>query len=359
MDKLYEKLPSNDDEQFCRAMQMVTISSLPMVLLTAIKLKVLEVIAEAGPDAQLSANEIASSLSITNPDASVMLDRMLRLLASHSVVTCTKRDHLGEKPVRAYGLTPVAKYFVPNEDGVSLGPMMELVQGEVFIQSWYKLKDCVIEGGIPFNKVHGKHLFEFSSLNGSFNQVFNKAMMHTSFFVIKGILKCYHGFDNLKRLVDVGGGLGVTINMIVSKYPSIKGINYDLPHVIQHAPVYPGIEHVGGDMFKDVPQGDAILLKWILHDWTDDHCLKLLKNCYKALPEDGMVIVVDAVLNFVPDSSVSTKLDMNADAIMMTQDPGGKERTEDEFLSLAKAAGFSGIRKKCLVCSYGVMEFYK
>nr|XP_043633163.1 caffeic acid 3-O-methyltransferase-like isoform X2 [Erigeron canadensis] len=339
-------------------MQLVTISSLPMVLLTAIKLKVLEVIAEAGPDAQLSASEIASTLSITYPGAPIMLDRMLRLLASHSVVTCTQRE-LEEKPVRAYGLTPVAKYFVPNEDSVSLAPMMELVQGEVFIQSWYKLKDCVLEGGIPFDEVHGANTFELPAVNGSFNEIFNKAMVHHSTIVIKEMLKCYHGFDNLKRVVDVGGGLGVTIKMIVSKYPFIEGINYDLPHVIQHAPTYPGIQHIGGDMFQDVPQGDAIFLKWILHDWSDDHCLKLLKNCYKALPDNGMVIVVDAILSFVPDSSVSTKMNMNTDAIMMTQDPGGKERTEDEFLALAKKAGFSGIRKRCLVCNFWVMEFYK
>nr|XP_043613035.1 caffeic acid 3-O-methyltransferase-like [Erigeron canadensis] len=358
MDELCEILPSNNDEQFSYAMQLVTISSLPMVLLNTIKLKLLEVIAEAGPDAQLSANEIASTLSITYPGAPDMIDRMLRLLASHSVVTCTQRDH-GKKPVRAYGLTPLAKYFVPNEDGVSLGPVMEFIQEEAYIKSWYKLKDCVLEGGIPFNAAHGENTFELPTLNLKFNEALNKAMVHHSTIVIREILKCYHGFDNLKSVVDVGGGLGVTINMIVSKYPFLKGINYDLPHVIQHAPIYPGIEHVGGDMFQYVPQGDAIFLKWILHDWSDDHCLKLLKNCYKALPNKGMVIVVDAILTFVPDSSVSAKINMNVDAIMMTQAPGGKERTEDEFLSFVKEAGFRGIRKRCLVCNLWVMEFYK
>ena len=57
---------------------------------------------------------------------------------------------------------------------------------------------------------------------------------------MKTILECYHGFDNLKSVVDVGGGLGITINMIVSKHPTIKGINFDLPHVTRHAPLYPG-----------------------------------------------------------------------------------------------------------------------
>lgn len=132
MDKSCDTLSPNE-EQFTCAMQLVTASSLTMVLMTAIKLKVLEAIAESEP---LSAHEIASRLSIPNPDATDMLDRMLRLLASHGVVTCSQRDD-DLKPLRVYGLTPVSKFFIPNEDGVSLGPLMELVQGEVFIESWY------------------------------------------------------------------------------------------------------------------------------------------------------------------------------------------------------------------------------
>ncbi|KAL8244779.1 hypothetical protein R6Q59_011037 [Mikania micrantha] len=180
---------------------------------------------------------------------------------------------------------------------------------------------------------------------------------HTS-IVMKEVLECYDGFNDVKRVVDVGGGLGITINMIVTKHPNIMGINFDLPHVTKCAPFYQGVEHVGGDMFKEVPQGDAIFMKWILHDWSDDHCVKLLKNCYKALPYNGKVIVVDAILSFVPDTSSSTKINSHMDAIMLANHHG-KERTEDEFLALAKSAGFMGLRKICFACNFWVMEFYK
>ncbi|KAI3512546.1 hypothetical protein L1887_19862 [Cichorium endivia] len=349
---------SNSEEHFNYAMQLVTCASLPMVLLNAIKLKVFDTIAYAGPDARLSAHEIASRLSITNEDAPTMLDRMLRLLASHSVVTCSQRDH-DCKLVRVYGLAPVAKNFIPNEDGVSLGPMMELHHDKLTIDPWFKLDDSVREGGIPFDKVHGMNAFEYMGLDARFNALFNKAMVDTSIIVVKEILNCYHGFDNLKCLVDVGGGLGVTLNMIISKHPTIKGINLDLPHVIQHAPSYRGIEHVGGDMFQNVPQADGVFMKWVLHGSSDDRCVKLLKNCYKALPKDGKVIVVDTILPFLPDTSSSVRAAIHLDVTMLTQAPGGKERTEDEFLALAKAAGFGGMRKKCFVCSFWVMEFYK
>ncbi|XP_022013720.1 caffeic acid 3-O-methyltransferase-like [Helianthus annuus] len=107
-----------------------------MVLATVINLKVLEAIAEAGPDAKLTAHEIVSRLLISNQDALDMVDRMLRLLASHSIVTCTERVH-ESRPVRVYGLTPVAKYFIPDDDGVSLGAVLELAQDKVLIDSRY------------------------------------------------------------------------------------------------------------------------------------------------------------------------------------------------------------------------------
>ncbi|KAK1431449.1 hypothetical protein QVD17_07908 [Tagetes erecta] len=349
---------SSNEEHFTYAMELVYSTSLPMVLLSTIKLKVLEAIAEVGPDAQLSGHDIASRLSIPNKDAPDMLDRMLRLLASHSIVTCTEEVH-ESTPIRMYGLTPVAKYFIPNEDGASLSPLLQLLLDKTLIDSWYALEDSVRTGGIPFVKVHGVQPFEYPPLDAKFSEVFNNAMVNHTTIVMNEILKHYRGFDNLKRVVDVGGGLGINLNMIVSKYPTIKGVNFDLPHVTQHAPIYQGIEHVGGDMFIEVPHGDAIFMKWILHDWSDDYCVKLLKNCYKALPDNGKVIIVEVILPFLPDTSSSVRVNTYLDAVMMTQLPGGRERSEEEFLALAKCAGFEGIRKKCVVCNFWVMEFFK
>ncbi|KAK1427730.1 hypothetical protein QVD17_16424 [Tagetes erecta] len=340
------------------AMQLTTSIALPMVLLTVIKLKVLETLSEAGPHARLSAHEIASRLSISNAEAPNKLDRMLQLLASYSVVTCTQENR-EFKPVRVYGLASVAKHFIQNEDGASFASLMDLEQDEVSIKSWLKLEDSIIEGGTPFETVTEMKGFEYMAHDPRFGAIFNKAMKDTSTIMIKEILKHYDGFDNLNTLVDVGGGLGGNLYMIVSQHKHIKGINFDLPNVICRAPHFPGVEHVAGDMFDYVPQGDAIFLKWIVHGWGDDDCVKFLKNCYKALPDDGKVIIVDKIVTFLPDTSSSSKTDAHADAFMMTFTNGGKERTEDEFFTLATESGFRGMRKKCFTCTYWVIEFYK
>ena len=76
--------------------------------------------------------------------------------------------------------------------------------------------------------------------DASLNNLFNKAMADLSGIHMKKILEKYEGFEGVSLLVDVAGGTGASLNMVISKYPSIKGINFDLPHVIQSAQSYPG-----------------------------------------------------------------------------------------------------------------------
>lgn len=86
--------------------------------------------------------------------------------------------------------------------------------------------------------------FEYHGKDLRFNKVFNKGMSDHSTITMKKILETYKGFEGLTSVVDVGGGIGAVLSMIVAKYPSIKGINFDLPHVIEVAPSYPGIDTV-------------------------------------------------------------------------------------------------------------------
>ncbi|XP_048322711.2 caffeic acid 3-O-methyltransferase [Ziziphus jujuba] len=355
-----------EEEIFSYALQLVGSSALPMSLLCAIELGVFDIIGKAGEKAKLSPTEIAAQLGTNNPDAPTMLDSILRLLACHSVLNCSVVADDNNNKIdgslqlqRRYSLAPVSRFFVTNKDGVSLGPLMSLTQDKVFFASWSQLKDAILQGGIPFNRVYGMHAFEYLEVDPRFNQVLNTAMYNHTTIAIKQILEVYKGFEHIKQLVDVGGGFGVTLKCITSTFPHIKGINFDLPHVIKHAPSYPGVDHVGGDMFVSVPSGDAIFMKWILHDWSDEKCIKLLKNCFKAIPESGKVIVVDAVFPVKPETSAAVKTISQANVVMMTQNPGGKERTKQEFLALATASGFGGVRFECCVSPSWVMEFFK
>ena len=126
----------SDEEANLFAMQLTSASVLPMVLKSAIELGLLEVIAKAGPGAFMSPKHIASQLPAKNPDAHIMLDRILRLLASYSVFNCTLHTLPGGGVERLYGPAPVCKFLTKNEDGVSLSDLCLMNQDKIFMESW-------------------------------------------------------------------------------------------------------------------------------------------------------------------------------------------------------------------------------
>ncbi|KAL6006600.1 hypothetical protein ACLOJK_032093 [Asimina triloba] len=386
---------STETEESTFAMVLSSAYAFPMTLKAAIDLDVLDIIAKAGPGAQLSPAEIAARITTKNAKAPMMLDRILRLLASYSVLTCTHLTLENGQLERLYGLAPVCKFLVRNEEGVSIAPFLAMIHDKVFMEPWYNLKDAVVDGGIPFDRAFGMSLFEYAGVDARFDEVFNTGMLNHSALVMKKIMETYTGFEGLSSLVDVGGGVGVTLNVIVSKYPKIKGINFDLPHVIASALPYSGVEHIGGDMFESVPSGEAIFMKvsldrvcedqfgmnsqrcpiyhgnqpnfivfscdlqTILHSWSEEQCSRLLKNCYNALPENGKVIVVEHILPSVPDTNLSSRHLYQMDMLMLAYCAGGKQRTEEEYEELATGSGFAGIRKASTAYNMSVLEFFK
>jgi caffeic acid 3-O-methyltransferase / acetylserotonin O-methyltransferase len=84
-----------------------------------------------------------------------------------------------------------------------------------------------------------------------------------------------------------------------------------------------------------------------------------LKNCYDAIPDDGKMVVLEAHISIVPANDYASKSTSQLDVLMMTQNPGGKERTKQEFLDLATRVGFRGVKYECCVCNLWVMEFFK
>lgn len=348
-----------DQEYFLKAIQLADSSVIHGVLRALLELNVFDIMmAKAGLDGYLSPVEIASYLPTQNPQAPPILDRLLRLLATHSILNCTLVKT--SPPTRTYGLTSLSKYFVRNQDGPSVAHLFLFGHSKAIADSWYCLKDTILEGGIPFNKAHeGMHIFEYLEKDRKLNQIFTEGMGKSITGAMTKILEMYNGFEEVKEVVDVGGSLGETLGTIISKYPFIKGVNFDLPHVLKHAPALPGVEHVGGDMFEAVPKGQVILLKRVLHDWKDEECLKILKNCYEALPESGKVVVIDMVLVDFPENDLVSKCVAQLDIGMLMVTHGGKERTEGEFGALAIAAGFAAYKFICHADLFGVIELYK
>ncbi|MCD7449260.1 hypothetical protein HAX54_051000 [Datura stramonium] len=169
-----------------------------------------------------------------------MIEKILSFLASQSLLkfTLCKEDENGP----FYSLTPLSRNLVSNEEnGVSLAPTFLFINDQAIVNSWCHLKDAILEGDIPFNKAHGMGVFEYHEKESRYAGVYNKSTQNMNKITIDRILESYNGFDqDVKQIVDVGGALGLTMASIVSKYPHIRGVNFDTPHVIKDAPAYPG-----------------------------------------------------------------------------------------------------------------------
>jgi len=141
----------------------------------------------------------------------------------------------------------------------------------------------------------------------------------------------------------MSGSTGNMLATVLSKYPQLHGILFDLPHVVREAPAL--FEQHGltarvrvdaGSFFERVPVGaDAYLLSHIIHDWTQDQCLTILGHCRRAMRSDGRLLLVEMVLPEGDAPHPGKLLDM----VMLTA-PGGEERTASQYRTLLEPAGF-------------------
>jgi len=93
---------------------------------------------------------------------------------------------------------------------------------------------------------------------------------------------------------------------------------------------------IEGIFFESVPGGaDAYLFRHVIHDWTDEQCIRILNNCRSVIPSNGTLLIVEAVVPTGNEPSLAKDFDMT-----MLTFPGGLERTAEEYKLLLEKAGF-------------------
>jgi hypothetical protein len=165
----------------------------------------------------------------------------------------------------------------------------------------------------------------------------------------------------VRTLVDVAGGLGSLLAMILRANRTLKGVLFDLPPVIARAQndqhvTAPGVSErctlAAGDFFLAVPEGgDAYLMKYILHNWDDESCVKILSNCRQAMKRSGRVLVADPVISTGNTREWGKLLDIQMMVLLR-----GKERTKQEFAALFKKAGLKLTRVIATDCPLSLVE---
>ncbi|XP_022135671.1 probable O-methyltransferase 3 [Momordica charantia] len=328
-----------------------------MALKCAVQLGIPDAIHRHGPN-PMPLSQLVSALQLS-PQKTQYIYRLMRLL-THSSFFVTHKMMTKNGEEEAYVLTNSSRLLL-NDNPSAVTPFLLSMLEPALVEPWQLLAAWLqSEDRTPFHTTHGMPFWEFFSEKPKDGDVFNVAMASDARLVMSILLDKYKGvFEGVGSLVDVGGGTGTVAKAIAKAFPQIECIVFDLHQVVGNLKGEDNLKYVEGNMFEAVPSADALLLKWILHDWNDEECVEILKKCKEAITNNGKkgkMIVIDMVVgNKQGDDSIETQLFF--DMLMMNL-AGGKERDEKEWAQLIKEAGLSGYKIFPIMGLRSLIEIY-
>ena len=262
------------------------------------------------------------------------LYRLMRALASIGIFAEDKNGR--------FSLTPMAESL--RTDAPNSVRAVAIMTGEDWWwRAWGHIIHSVRTGKSSFEHVHGMRFFDYMAKNPEAGTVFDEAMTAYTVHTALQVAVAYP-FPAAGVVVDVGGGHGLLAAAILEHHPGMRAILFDLPTTIEASQslmasngVSGRCQIVAGDFFEAIPEGgDVYILKHVVHDWDDEHATRILKNCCRAMPPDGKLLLVEMVIPLGNRPFLGKFLDLGV--MMMAK--GARERTEEEYRNLLSSAGF-------------------
>jgi len=313
------------------------------LVFVAAKLGIADVLV-AGP---LTADEIATRVGAHAP----YLKRVLRALASLGIFAAD--------PHGRFHLTRLAQ-TLRSDHPESLRNFALMLVDDYNWSAWGALEHSVKSGDSAFEHVHGSAAFPWMREHPEKERMFSASMASISVMENAAVARAY-AFGKFQTVVDVGGAHGHLLVTILRSYVKLRGVLFDQPQVLAEAArtgliTAPDIsgrcEATGGDFFESVPGGaDAYVMKYIIHDWDDEKCIRILENCRKTMAAEGRVLVVDHVVAAGNRFDWGKLVDINMMVML-----GSKERTKDEFRQLFARAGLRLKRVIRTASSLSILE---
>lgn len=301
-------------------------------------------IADLVKDGPRSTTDLAA---VTGTDKT-SLYRLLSTLASLDIFAEVQPDYFGQ--------TPLSHLLRPDV----LGSMYDvtLIHGEQWQwHPWEAFSYSIQTGKTAFDHLFGEDLWHYFASHPDMGAQFSKAMRGFSEQVDLPIAMGYD-FSSLHTLVDIGGGYGSQLTAILRANPSLHGVLFDLPHVIEAARAHIEASDiadrctmVAGNVFEGVPSADAYIMKQIIQDWDDNQCIHILSNCRQAMKPGGRVLVAEQVLLPGKHMSTSKLIDLQLMVVL-----SGRERYEAQFHTLFEAAGLRLLKVWPTRSPYSLLE---
>jgi hypothetical protein len=283
-------------------------------------------IADMIGDAPVSVATLAAKAGVLEDS----LNRMLRALAAVGVF----EDH-----DRAYGHSASSRYL-RRDHPQSIDGFVRFMGADYQWASWGAMLHSLKTGQAAFDHLYGCNSFEYLGQNPKDGAVFDLAMTGKAEADNALLLQTYD-FSVFGTIADIGGGRGHLLRAILGQAPKTQGVLFDLPQVVARADTSGEIgarmKVQGGDFFADpMPVCDAYTMMMVLHDWSDEASVAILKNLRKAVPPHAKLLIIEAELKAEGEGAALGKI---ADMEMLVV-VGGRERMEQEYVALFERSGF-------------------
>jgi hypothetical protein len=298
-------------------------------LYVAAKLNVADHLAQ-GP---LDAEELSRA---TEVDAAA-LGRVMRALCSLHV--------FAESPTGKFSLTSTAELLRSDVPGSYRAGVL-FSAGEVRWRCWSDLLGTVRAGGGGAERTLGMSVFDFYAAHPEESEIHDQAMRAISASQVAAIVGAFD-FSQADVVIDVGGGTGELLAAVLAANSLLRGILFDLPHVVAHARsvftdngVIDRAQTMDGSFFESVPSGgNTYLMKTVIHDWDDARATAILANCRRAMTAGGKLLIIERQLPDVGEPGQTAEAFL-VDLEMLVMTPGGRERTRSEFARLLSDTQF-------------------
>jgi hypothetical protein len=283
-----------------------------MAVSTACKLNLFENLQEAKTTKQL-----AKELSLNEEKLNLLLNALHQVDFLSKVEDCFKTNFLSE--------------FLTESNPESL-KFACLNWSSEHLTAWQNLDFSIKTGKSSFEEIYGKPFFDYLNDFPEKLHAYQKAMYEYAKDDYK-ILSDVIDFSKHKSVMDVGCGYGAVLENIKAKNPNVECILFDLPKVIDRITI-PNIKKIGGNFFEKIPnQSEAIVLSRVLHDWNDEKAKFIFKNCFEALPNYGILYVIENCTDKI-------EIDLSLLSLNMTAMCESYERTSAQYILLCENAGF-------------------
>lgn len=282
-------------------------------------------IADHVTDTPVPADALAATCAV-DPDA---LDRVLRLLATHGVFELTPDG---------YRHTPTSALLC-DDHPMSMGAFAQMMGLPLVRGSLAELEGTIRTGRSGVEALEPKGFWRYLQDHPAEAAVFGRAMTAKAGAEVAAVLAA-HDFAGYETVADIGGGRGHLLHAVLDAAPTVTGILFDLPEVVDALALpHPRMTPLAGDFFVDaLPAADAYLLMDVLHDWADDECVAILSAVRRAASPGATLLVVEGVLPADEPERRSSTLD-----VVMLAVTGGRQRTLAELGDLFARAGFASV----------------